>query len=131
MQLRDVSGVLSKDEMFAGLFPHDSQLALAPWRLALVTLMQFAEGLSDRGAAGAARMRVDWKSALGLELEDKGFDFSVLGSDAIQPSSQPTLRQPWTHGTFAHSQDRRFLFLLAPFLCQFPGSQQTTFFPIL
>jgi len=40
--------------------------------------MQFAEGLSDRQAADAVRTHLDWKYALGLELEDDGFDFSVL-----------------------------------------------------
>src|SRR5262249_52137891 len=40
--------------------------------------LQFAEGLSDRQAAEAVRARIDWKYALGLELEDPGFDFSVL-----------------------------------------------------
>ena len=48
------------------------------FRLALVTLMQCAEGLADRQAAHAVRARLDWKYALGLELEDQGFDFSVL-----------------------------------------------------
>ena len=40
--------------------------------------MQFAEGLSDRQAAEAVRARIDWKYALGLELTDAGFDYSVL-----------------------------------------------------
>lgn len=78
IQMRDVLGVLFEDSMFVKLFPPDGQPALAPWRLALVTLMQFAEGLSDRQAAEAVRTRIDWKYALGLELEDEGFDFSVL-----------------------------------------------------
>ena len=52
--------------------------AETPWRLALVTVLQFAEGLSDRQAADAVRGRIDWKYALGLELTDPGFDFSVL-----------------------------------------------------
>jgi transposase len=52
--------------MFADLFPPDGQPALAPWRVALVTIMQFAEGLSDRQAAEAVRTRIDWKYALGL-----------------------------------------------------------------
>ncbi len=69
---------LYQDEPVAALFPKDGQPALAPWRLALVTIMQFAEGLSDRQAAHAVRARLDWKYALGLELEDRGFDFSVL-----------------------------------------------------
>ncbi len=78
IQMRDVLGVLFEDSLFASLFPPDGQPALAPWRLALVTLMQFTEGLSDRQAAEAVRTRIDWKYALGLELEDEGFDFSVL-----------------------------------------------------
>jgi transposase len=78
MKMRDVLGVLFEDEMFAELFPRDGQPALAPWRLALILIMQFVEGLSDRQAAEAVRTRIDWKYALGLELEDEGFDFSVL-----------------------------------------------------
>jgi transposase len=46
--------------------------------LALVTIFQFLENLTDRQAADAVRGRVDWKYALSLELEDPGFDFSVL-----------------------------------------------------
>lgn len=53
------------------------QPGLAPWRPALVTVLQFAEGLFDRQANEAVRGRIDWKYALGLELEDAGFDFSV------------------------------------------------------
>src|SRR5258708_25645723 len=78
MKMRDELGTLYQDEMFATLFPKEGQPALAPWRLALVTLMQFTEGLSDRQAAHAVRARLDWKYALGLELEDQGFDFSAL-----------------------------------------------------
>jgi transposase len=78
MKMRDELGTLFQDEMFAALFPKDGQPALAPWRLALVTIMQFAEKLSDRQAAHAVRARLDWKYALGLELDDRGFDFSVL-----------------------------------------------------
>ncbi len=78
IKMRDELGTLFQDEMFAALFPKDGQPALAPWRLALVTIMQFAEGLSDRQAAHAVRARLDWKYALGLKLEDRGFDFSVL-----------------------------------------------------
>ena len=51
---------------------------MIPWRLALVTIMQFAENLTDRQAADAVRSRIDWKYALGLNLEDSDLDFSVL-----------------------------------------------------
>src|SRR5215470_3620819 len=40
--------------------------------------MQFRENLADRQAADAVRSRIDWKYLLGLDLEDPGFDFSVL-----------------------------------------------------
>ena len=44
----------------------------------LVTLFQFVENLSDIQAADAVRSRIDWKYALSLELEDEGFDASIL-----------------------------------------------------
>jgi transposase len=67
-----------QDELFDSFFPRRGQPAEAPWRLAVVTVLQFVEGLSDRQAAEAVRTRIDWKYALRLELEDLGFDFSVL-----------------------------------------------------
>jgi transposase len=78
IQMRDVLGSIYSDEQFADLFASRGRPVLPPWRLALVTVMQFAEGLSDRQAADAVRVRVDWKYALGLDLADPGFDFSVL-----------------------------------------------------
>jgi transposase len=78
MQLRDTTGPIYDDATFAPLFARRGRPAEAPWRLALVTVMQFAEGLSHRQAAEAVRARIDWKYALGLELTDPGFDFSVL-----------------------------------------------------
>ena len=78
MQMRDVLGSIYDDEDFSGLFEVRGRPAITPWRLALVTVMQFSEGLSDRQAAEAVRARIDWKYALGLELTDPGFNFSVL-----------------------------------------------------
>ena len=78
MQMRDELGTIYTDEMFAHLYPERGQPAQAPWRLAVVTLMQFAENLTDRQTADAVRARIDWKYALSLELDDPGFDFSVL-----------------------------------------------------
>ncbi len=83
-RIRDELGIVWEDEDFADLFPRRGQPALAPWRLVLVTVMQFAEGLSDRQAADAVRSRIDWKYALGLELEDHGFDFSVLSEFRVR-----------------------------------------------
>ncbi len=58
--------------------PAWGQPGLPPWRLALITIMQFREQLSDRQAAEAVRARIDWKYLLGLELSDPGLHFSVL-----------------------------------------------------
>jgi transposase len=79
MRLRDELGTLYTDQDFAHLFRSRGQPALPAWRLALVTVMQFVENLSDRQAADAVRARIDWKYALGLELTDAGFHHSVLG----------------------------------------------------
>src|SRR5215213_5297449 len=76
--LRERLGAVFQDGDFADLYPALGQPAYAPWRLALVTLLQFREGLSDRQAAGAVRGRIDWKYLLALDLADAGFDFSVL-----------------------------------------------------
>ncbi len=78
LRLRDELGTIYADRDFTTLFPTRGRPALAPWRLALVTVLQFAEGLSDRQAAEAVRSRIDWKYLLGLGLDDPGFDFSVL-----------------------------------------------------
>ncbi len=61
MRLRDALGPLYADAQFADLYPRDGQPAAAPAHLALVTIMQFAEGLSDQQAADAVRGRIDWK----------------------------------------------------------------------
>jgi len=78
MWLRDELGAIYTDEEFADVYPERGQPALAPWRLALVTLLQYVEDLTDRQAAEAVRSRLDWKYLLGLELTDPGFDASVL-----------------------------------------------------
>ena len=78
MTMRDQLGPLFEDPQFADLFPPQGQPAEAPWRLALVTVMQFAENLPDRQAADCVRSRIDWKYALGLDLTDPGFNFSIL-----------------------------------------------------
>jgi transposase len=77
-RLRDEFSALYEDEDFRALYPARGQPGLAPWRLALATVLQFLEHLSDRQAADAVRARIDWKYALGLELTDPGFHFSVL-----------------------------------------------------
>jgi transposase len=78
MQVADHLGPLYHDAQFTALFPRRGQPAETPARLALVTVLQFAEGLSDRQAAEAVRSRIDWKYILGLDLTDPGFDHTVL-----------------------------------------------------
>jgi transposase len=78
MKMRDALGTIYQDEAFAHLFPQNGRPVEAPWRLAFITVVQFMEGLPDRQAADAVRGRIDLKYALGLELTDPGFDFSIL-----------------------------------------------------
>ena len=78
MEMRDALGTIYRDQAFASLFPHNGRSVEAPWRLALITALQFMEELPDRQAADAVRGRIDWKYLLGLELADPGFDASVL-----------------------------------------------------
>src|SRR5262245_30018267 len=80
LRLREEIGPLYQDCDFAALLARRGQPGLSPGLLAMVTLMQFLENLSDRRAADAVRARLDWKYALGLELPDPGFDFSVLSA---------------------------------------------------
>ena len=78
LSLRDTLGTNVQDDDFTALFPLVGQPGLPPWRLALVTILQFRENLADRQAAEAVRARIDWKYLLGLDLTDPGFDFSAL-----------------------------------------------------
>jgi transposase len=80
MTLRDKLGELYTDPTFGALFAASGRPAEAPGRLAVVLVLQFAEGLSDRQAAEAVRSRIDWKYLLGLELTDAGFEFSALSA---------------------------------------------------
>ncbi len=78
MQLRDNLGTIYSDENFSELFSSRGRPAESPGILALVSVLQIAEGLSDRQAADSVRARIDWKYLLNLELTDKGFDFTIL-----------------------------------------------------
>src|SRR4051794_41785425 len=90
--LRDRLGAVFTDGDFADLYPECGQPACAPWRLALVTLLQFREGLSDRRAAEAVRGRIDWKYLLNLELGDAGLKHSRL-CEVRRPLPPPHPRQ--------------------------------------
>ncbi len=58
MRLREEFAVLYRDEDFRALYPRRGQPALAPWRLALVTIFQFLEHLSGRRRARPDRLEV-------------------------------------------------------------------------
>jgi transposase len=79
VDLRAEFGILFDDSLFLELYPPGGRkVEVAPWRLALVLVMQHMEGLRDRQAADAVRRCLDWKYALSLELTDPGFDFTLL-----------------------------------------------------
>jgi transposase len=79
VDLRAEFGTLYNDQLFADLYPPEGRpVEVAPWRLALVMVMQYIEGLTDRQAADAVRRCMDWKYALSLDLMDPGFDFTLL-----------------------------------------------------
>jgi transposase len=108
LSLRDELGVFFADAQFADLFPTRGQPAEAPWRLALVVVLQFAENLTDRQAAEAVRSRIDWKYLLGLELTDQGFDHTVLSafrSRVVAGSAEERL----LNALLRHCQERRLL----------------------
>ncbi|WP_248966431.1 IS1182 family transposase [Sphaerisporangium perillae] len=78
VRVRDELGELFADAQFAGAFGAEGKPGWSPGRLALITVFQRVENLTDRQAAEAVRADLSWKYALGLELDDPGFDASVL-----------------------------------------------------
>jgi transposase len=78
MTIREELGPLFQDQDFAALFALRGQAGESPGLLAIVTILQFMEGLTDRQAAEAVRSRIDWKYLLGLALTDPGFHYSIL-----------------------------------------------------
>src|SRR5207253_10472315 len=79
VDLRAEFGTLYTDQLFTDLYPPAGRpVEVPPWRLALVMVMQYMEGLTDRQAADAVRRCMDWKYALSLDLHDPGFDFTLL-----------------------------------------------------
>lgn len=78
IRVRDELGEVFDDERFAAAFGVRGKPGISPAQLAMVTVLQFVENLTDRQAAEAVRARIDWKYCLALELDDPGFDFTVL-----------------------------------------------------
>src|ERR1039457_1174641 len=76
--IRDRVGEWLRDEVFAAAFGDRGRPGWSPSRIALVRVLQRAENLTDRLAADAVRLRLDWKYLLGLPVDDPGFDHTVL-----------------------------------------------------
>jgi transposase len=108
MRLRDEFGTLFDDELFRVVSSTEGQPALHPWQIALVSIMQFMENLSDRQAAQAVRARIDGKDALGLELSDEGLHSSVL-SEFRTRLVQGSLAQALLDTLLKRCQDRGWL----------------------
>jgi transposase len=78
MRIRDELGEVYADARFTAAFGVRGRPGISPGQLMMASVLQFSENLTDRQAAEAVRDRITWKYALGLELEDPGFDASVL-----------------------------------------------------
>ena len=78
VSMRDRLGTWLEDGQFGDAFGKRGRPGLSPAMLAVVLVLQVAEDMTDREAAEAVRTRLDWQYALGLALDDEGFDFSVL-----------------------------------------------------
>jgi transposase len=86
--VRDRLGELFADAEFTAGFGRRGRPGWSPGRLALVTVLQMAENLTDRQAADAVRDKISWKYALGLGLDDEGFDASVLSEFRARVAAQ-------------------------------------------
>jgi transposase len=98
-RLRDEFGTIYTDQSFQDLFPARGQPALAPWRLALVTIMQFLDNLTDRQAAQAVQTRLDWKYALSLDLTAADRTHRTLRPTRLD---HPAVRTVLTHQRVIH-----------------------------
>ena len=77
-RIRDELGQVYDDGRFTAAFGVRGKPGISPAQLMIASVLQFSENLTDRQAAEAVRDRITWKYALGLELEDPGFDPSVF-----------------------------------------------------
>lgn len=84
MRLRDELGALFRDAEFTGCYGKRGRPGYSPAALMLVLVLQFVEKLTDVQAADAVAERIGWKYALGLHLEDTGFDSSVLSEFRVR-----------------------------------------------
>jgi hypothetical protein len=96
VEIRDRLGQWLADEDFAAAFGFRGRPGWASSRLALVTVLQRAEKLTDWLAAEAVRARLDWKYLLGLSLGDPGFDDTVLAEFRGKVAGRGWSRWRWT-----------------------------------
>jgi transposase len=78
MTLRDELGLIFTDAQFCHLFSSCGRTAKSPGFLAMLSVVQYTENLTDRQVAEAVRSRIDLKYLLGLELTDPGFDYTLM-----------------------------------------------------
>lgn len=78
IRIRDQLGEVWSDQWFQGLYGVRGKPGISPAQLMIVLVLAVAENLTDRQAADMVRRAIDWKYALGLGLDDPGFDFTVL-----------------------------------------------------
>ncbi|WP_425338600.1 transposase [Kitasatospora phosalacinea] len=72
MWVRDHLDGLFTDRDFEEWYPTDGRRGLSPARLAMVSVLQYAENLTDRQAAEAVRCRLDWKLLSGTGVGRSG-----------------------------------------------------------
>jgi transposase len=109
LKIAEQLGQLYEDKEWLDLYKHDGgQSGISPARLALITIFQFMEGLTDRQAAEAVRARIDWKYVLGLELTDEGFDFTVL-SEWRKRLIESQKTEKLLEIILSHLKERKFL----------------------
>jgi transposase len=63
---------------FESLYPDAGQWGIHPYRVFAFLMLQVIEGLSDRAAADQVCTNIGWKYILALQLQDQGWDASVL-----------------------------------------------------
>lgn len=79
-RLASVRDILVTDEAYASLYKDSrkGQPSIPPSLVVLAILLQYHDDCSDLEAEMRVRFDLRWKHALGLDLQDRGFDATVL-----------------------------------------------------
>ncbi|MBI5304753.1 MAG: transposase [Chloroflexi bacterium] len=78
VMIGDMADSLFADIDLACLYPEEGIPKEFPYLSSLVLIFQFNEGLADRQAAEATRVRTDWKYALHLPIAHPGLSTDVM-----------------------------------------------------